>query len=74
MIETRLDSVEDLCKNTLYMTRMRDWLSKMQDLERLLSRLYKYSINQNQNAIYFEDVSLSKLKDFSKTLKDLKGL
>jgi hypothetical protein len=44
------------------------------DLEKLIARIFTYSIKHKINAIYFEDVSLSKLKEFRLLLKTLKTL
>lgn len=63
-INSRLDSIEDLIANPHEMEMLRTKLYKLNDLEKKLSRLYQYSINRNAKAIYFEDVSLKKLKEF----------
>ena len=50
---------------------------KLPDLEKSLANIFKYSIKNKVKAIYFEDVSLIKLKEFrlvTKTLKDLHSL
>lgn len=68
-INERLDSIEDLNDNAIIMNQlMTEFRTKISDLEKKLSRLYKYSINQNQKAIYFENVSLNKLNDLKSTL------
>lgn len=74
-INERLDSIEDLNDNAIIMNQlMNEFWTKISDLEKKLSRLYKYSINQNQKAIYFENVSLNKLNDLKSTLEELEGI
>ena len=46
-IEERLDSVEDLYEKVAVMNVFWDKMKKISDLEKKLSRLYKYSVNQN---------------------------
>ena len=43
---------------------MRSRLSKLPDLEKLLAKIFTYSIKHHVKAIYFEDVSLQKMKEF----------
>lgn len=43
-------------------------------MEKLLAKLYTYSIKHKVKAIYFENVSLNKLKEFRQVTKTLKGL
>jgi len=66
-IEERLDAIEDLiaeenARNTICKVRIH--LKKMPDLEKLLAKIFSYSIKHSVDAIYFEDVSLIKLKEF----------
>jgi hypothetical protein len=44
-------------------------LAKLPDLEKLLAKIFTYSIKHKVNAIYFEDVSLIKMKEFRTLLK-----
>ena len=74
MINSRLDSIEDLINHPHEMEIMRTKLFKLNDLEKQLSRLYQYSIRNNKKAIYFEDVSLKKLKEFHDILKKMKEI
>jgi DNA mismatch repair protein MSH6 len=73
-IESRLDSVEDLINHPHEINVLRTKLFKLNDMEKQLSRLYQYSINKNKNAVYFEDVSLRKLKEFHDMLSKMKEI
>lgn len=73
-INSRLDSVEDLIENPHEMETLRTKLFKLNDMEKQLSQLYQYSINRNRKAIYFEDVSLKKLKEFHDMLNKMKEI
>ena len=53
---------------------MRAKLGKLPDLEKLLAKIFTYSIKHKVKAIYFEDVSLMKMKEFRTLLKVFKGL
>jgi len=44
----------------------------MPDLEKLLAKIFSYSIKHSVDAIYFEDVSLIKLKEFRQILTTIK--
>lgn len=54
-------------------------LGKMPDLEKLIAKLYTYSVQHKVKAVYFENVSATKLKEFKaalthlKTVKDILG-
>jgi DNA mismatch repair protein MSH6 len=73
-IESRLDSVEDLINHPHEINVLRTKLFKLNDMEKQLSKLYQYSINKNKNAVYFEDVSLRKLKEFHDMLFKMKEI
>lgn len=53
---------------------MRARLSKLPDLEKLLARIFTYSIKHSVKAIYFEDVSLQKMREFRTLLLCFKQL
>lgn len=71
-IEDRLDAVEDLIDNQYETDVFRSKLSKLPDLEKLLAKIYTYSIKHRVKAIYFENVSLIKLKEFRILLRHFK--
>ena len=68
-IEQRLDAIEDLLEHQHETDDLRVKLSKLPDIEKLLARLFTYSIKHKVKAIYFEDVSLIKMKEFRTVLK-----
>lgn len=49
-------------------------MNKLPDLEKLLAKIFTYSIKHSVKAIYFEDVSLQKMKEFRLLLNSFKGL
>jgi len=73
-INDRLDAVEDLMQHQYEMDVFRSKLGKLPDLERLLAKLYTYSVKHKVKAIYFENVSLNKLKEFRVLLRHFKSL
>ena len=73
-IEQRLDAIEDLLTHQHETDDLRHKLSKLPDVEKLLARLFTYSIKHKVKAIYFEDVSLIKMKEFRSLLKVFGGI
>lgn len=71
-INDRLDAVEDLMENQFETDVFRSKLGKMPDIEKMVAKLYTYSIKHRVKAIYFENVSLNKLKEFRLVLRTLK--
>lgn len=63
-INERLDAVEDLMRYQDETCKFRAKLSKLPDLEKLLAKIFTYSIKHSVEAIYFEDVSLNKMREF----------
>jgi hypothetical protein len=43
-------------------------------MERLLAKIFTYSIRHKVKAIYFEDVSLVKMKEFRQLLRALRSI
>lgn len=56
------------------MELVRNRLARLPDIEKLLAKIFTYSIKQRVKAIYFEDVSLLKMKEFRMLLKTLRQL
>lgn len=52
---------------------LRSRLAKLPDLEKLLAKIFTYSIKHSVKAIYFEDVSLQKMKEFRTLLTCFKN-
>ena len=49
-------------------------MKKLPDLEKLLAKIFTYSIKHSIKAIYFEDVSLQKMKEFRTLLNVFKSV
>ena len=73
-INERLDAIDDLMSNQHETDILRAKLSKLPDLEKLLAKIFTYSIKHSVKAIYFEDVSLTKMREFKTLLNCFKGL
>ena len=70
-INSRLDAIEDLQKNSHLRENFRKGLKELPDLERLCAKVYQYSIKQNSKVVYFEDVSTIRLREFKSLLNNL---
>lgn len=46
----------------------------MPDIERMMNKLFTYSVRQNVRAIYFENISFQKLKEFKFLLRNFKEI
>ena len=53
---------------------MRAKFGRITDLEKLLAKIFTYSVKHKTKAIYFEDVSLQKLKEFKTLLMAFKDI
>ena len=73
-INDRLDWIEDLTSNSVLMANFRTKLKTLPDLEKLLGKLYKYSIKQSVKVVYFENLSVNKIKEFHDLIEHLKSL
>ena len=56
------------------MSNFRTKLKTLPDLEKQLTKLYKYSIKQSVQAISFENLSVNKIREFHEILEHLKSL
>lgn len=72
-INSRYDAIEDLMCWQHETDVLRARLSKLPDLEKLLAKIFTYSIKHKVKAIYFEDVSLAKMKEFRTLLNCFSG-
>lgn len=68
-IRERQDAVADLTQLQFETDCVRAKLGKLPDVEKLLAKVFTYSIKHRVKAIYFEDVSLNKMKEFRTLLK-----
>ena len=55
-INDRLDAIEDLMRMPLQVENFREQLKKLPDLEKILSKVFVYSVEQPRKAVYFEKV------------------
>lgn len=60
-INSRLDAIEDLMFHIQETDAARIELGKLPDMERLLAKVFTYSIRHKVKAVYFEDVNLQKM-------------
>ena len=73
-IEARLDAITDLICYQSDTDMLRARLSKLPDLEKLLAKIFTYSIKHSVKAIYFEDISLQKMREFRTLLNCFKNV
>ena len=73
-IEARLDAITDLICFQSETDQLRARMAKLPDLEKLLAKIFTYSIKHSVKAIYFEDVSLQKMKEFRTLLNCFAGV
>lgn len=73
-INARLDAVDDLIAHTYETDVFRAKIGRLPDLEKLLAKLYTYSVKHKVKAIYFENVSLNKLREFRTLCRTLRSL
>lgn len=55
-IDDRLDAVEDLMKIPVHLNTFRERLGKLVDLERILAKVFVYSVRSTFKAVTFENV------------------
>lgn len=67
IINQRLDAVEDLKALPSERNKLADGMARLGDLELMVNKLYRYSVKNLANkAVYFGDVSASRMKDYRK--------
>lgn len=64
----RLDAVEELLGRYDVVRQFDSDVKGLPDIEKLLSRVSTYSVQSNSSAVYFEDVSTLRLKEFQELL------
>jgi DNA mismatch repair protein MSH6 len=74
IINERLNAVEDLMWDLGRFEQFRKSLKLLPDLEKKISTVYQYSIHQNKKAIYFENINLRRLTEFSELMTILKHM
>jgi DNA mismatch repair protein MSH6 len=73
-INERLDAVADLMSHQDECCKFRAKMSRLPDLEKLLAKIFTYSVKHAVEAIYFEDVNLQKMREFKQLLDCFKGI
>ena len=73
-INQRLDAVEDLIAFQSATDVFRARVGKMPDLEKLLANIFTYSIKHKETAVYFNDVSLPKMREFRVILSCIRSV
>lgn len=73
-INERLDAIEDMNRHPDLLEAFRNNMAKMPDIERMMNKLFTYSVRQNVKAIYFENISFQKLKEFRHLLRNFKEI
>jgi DNA mismatch repair ATPase MutS len=73
-INERLDAIDDLNKHRDLLDQFRLNIGRMPDIELLMNKLFTYSVRQNVRAIYFENISFQKLKEFRFLLRNFKEI
>lgn len=73
-INDRLDAVEDLTKIPVHLNTFRERMSKLMDLEKILAKVFVYSVKSTFRAVTVENVSFAKLKEFKLLLTQFKSM
>ena len=73
-INDRLDAIEDLNRNPVFIREFQKFLQKAGDLERVLARLFKFSVRQKSRVVMFEDVSAIRLRELKTVFDTLSKL
>jgi DNA mismatch repair ATPase MutS len=63
-INERLDAVEEIMRFPANLTAFREKLSQLPDLEKILAKVFVYSVKNTFKAVTFENVQFQKLKEF----------
>ena len=72
-IEKRLNMVDDIMENYDCIKIFRDLAGKWPDIERQITKIYKFSMQTNSKAIYFEDFSKTRIAEFFKVINFFKN-
>ena len=70
-INERLNTIEIISNYDSLFKKIENKLRELPDLERLVSKVYQFSIKTSSKAVYFDNVSQKKLKDFVSLLNHL---
>ena len=73
-ISQRQDAVNDLVQNKALYTEITEKLTTLPDIERILSKIFTYSIKGKIKAFYVDAQALKRLDEFYKLLEVLKDI
>ena len=73
-IRNRLDAVEELVQNETMRKELQERLQTLPDLERILTKIYTYSVRGKVNAFYMDKQSKKRLGEFYDMLATLKEI
>ena len=68
-IVKRLDAVEELANNKALRVKIQKRLSGLPDIERVLTKIYTYSVKQKVKAFYIDAQAMNRLDEFYDLLK-----
>jgi DNA mismatch repair ATPase MutS len=71
-INERLDAVEDLMRLKWHTEEFRKRLATCIDLEKILARVFVYSVKNDQKTVKFEFIGFKRLKEFKMLLGNFK--
>lgn len=71
IINERLDALEDLKTNIIFLRNFQDLLKKLGDLERTLAKLFKFSVRQKKRVVMFEDISTTRLRELKAVFENM---
>lgn len=63
-INDRLDAVDDFMKMPLQLDIFREQLNHLPDLEKILAKVFIYSVQNTVKAVTFENICYQKLREF----------
>jgi len=70
-IAIRQDAIADLLENRGILELVRKDLQKLPDLEKKISKLYTYSVQQERSPVFFENMNVKKLQELKEILEAL---
>lgn len=73
-INKRLEAVDELCSNVNLRLKIQKRLTQLTDVERVLTRIYTYSVKQKVKAFYIDAQALNRLDEFYSLLGQLREI
>ena len=71
-INERLDAVDDLVSIPVDMNKFRERLTNLSDMERIMSKVFLYSVKNEFRIVSFDNSHFAKLKEFKTLLQELR--